>query len=144
MKTALTISLILAGQAAPSLAGEKETEHAFERCCSNTRENHQEFQSQLENLRMRLKLTTEQEPLWNTWSVQIQKAHQVMEDFKGEEDARRGLPAPERQEKWMTAMDVHLLKMRDSLSALKSLYGALLEGQKKTFDAEVPFKRTGR
>lgn len=143
MKTALIIALILAGQATPSLAGEKEGEKSFEMCCTHDKENHREFQEQLEKLRVKLKLTSEQEVLWKAWSAQIQKAHQVMEDFKRGEDDRRALPAPERQEKWMRAMEEHLARMRESLADLKSLYGALIDGQKKTFDAEVPFKRSG-
>lgn len=143
MKIALIIALILAGQVTQSLAGEKEGKKSFETCCTHDEENHREFEEQLENLRVKLKLTSEQEVLWKAWSAQIQKAHEVMEDFRRGEHSRRALPAPERQEKWMRATEDHLARMRESLADLKSLYEALIDGQRKIFDAEVPFKRSG-
>jgi hypothetical protein len=141
MKTALIIALILAGHANPSLGEEKESEKSSEMCCSHPMGEPRDFHAQLNELKGKLKLTAEQEPLWKAWTAQFQKAHQVMEDFRKGEEARRSLPAPERQEKWMSAMEEHVGKMRASLPDLKSFYGALNDGQKKTFDAEVPFKR---
>lgn len=141
MKSTLLIALILAGHSAQSFAEEKMTGENVEMCCSHPSGEKHEFHAQLKELKERLVLTSEQEPLWKSWSAQLQKAHQVMEEFRKGEEERRSLPAPERQEKWMKAMEEHLAKMRAALPDLKSFYSALNDEQRKKFDAEVPFRR---
>lgn len=101
------------------------------------------LEQSLKNLEGKLNLTEQQKPLWITWSSQLLVAHHIKDEFNQTSTERQELPAPERQEKWMTSVETHLKAMRDSLPALKAFYRSLNDQQKIAFDSEVPFKHHG-
>lgn len=111
--------------------------------CMNESEDVMPMEQSLKNLEIKLKLTDLQKPLWLAWSTQLLVAHHTKDEFNRTATERRKLPAPERQELWMTSVETHLKAMRDSLPALKAFYGSLNDQQKIDFDSEVPFKHHG-
>jgi LTXXQ motif family protein len=111
--------------------------------CMREADSNVPLEQSLKNLENKLNLTEQQKALWITWSTQLLAAHHIKDEFNRTSTERRKLPAPERQEKWMTSVETHLKAMRDSLPALKAFYGSLNDQQKIAFDSEVPFKHHG-
>jgi hypothetical protein len=127
----------------PSAEESSKIQKNVESECMSESENVMPIEKSLENLEKKLQLTEQQKPLWTTWSTQLLAAHHTKDEFNRTAVERRKLPAPERQEKWMTSVETHVKAMRDSLPALKAFYGSLNDQQRATFDSEVPFKHHG-
>lgn len=110
--------------------------------CVGESEHAAPMEQSLKNLEAKLNLTEQQRSLWLTWSTQLLAAHHTKDEFNRTAVERRKLPAPERQQLWMTSAETHLKSMRDSLPALKAFYGSLNDQQKAAFDSEVPFQHS--
>ena len=135
----LTLSIL---PAHAGVVGKAESPSPMTQC--NDEEKHpKSLQQSLNELETKLKLTSTQTPLWEEWSAKLKSAHQIKERFKKDEEERRKLPAPLRQEQWMASVQEHLNAMQTSLPFLKSLYSSFNGEQKSLFDHEVPFKHQG-
>lgn len=120
------------------------TPHNCSECkCMSETDSKMPMEQSLKNLESKLNLTEPQKPLWTAWSNQLLLAHHTKDDFNRTETDRRKLPAPARQELWMTSVETHLQAMKESLPKLKAFYGSLNDQQKVAFDSEVPFKHHG-
>ncbi|MEY2695913.1 MAG: hypothetical protein RL333_51 [Pseudomonadota bacterium] len=141
MKSSIAIILLTLSflPAHAGVAGKAETPSSMIQC--NDVEKHpKSLQQSLNELETNLKLTSTQAPLWEEWSAKLITAHQIKDKFKKDEQERRKLPAPLRQEQWMASVQEHLNAMKASLPFLKSLYSSFNGDQKSLFDHEVPFK----
>ncbi|MCK6406084.1 MAG: Spy/CpxP family protein refolding chaperone [Rhodocyclaceae bacterium] len=96
-------------------------------------------EKRLEKLHTDLKLSSEQEGAWKTWSDPIRQQTAAMGDMRAEREQMMKLPAPDRMEKMLERMKEHQKKMEAQLAATRSFYGQLNAEQKKTFDAFQPF-----
>lgn len=141
MKHLILGGLLIAAMAQVVQAEESsKTQKNAEPECIHDSDRSVTMEQSLKILESKLSLNEPQKPLWTTWSNQILAAHHSKDEFKRTEKERRKLPAPERQELWMTSVEVHLNAMKDSLPALKALYNSLNDQQKVIFDGDVPFK----
>lgn len=94
-------------------------------------------QQHLDGFKTELKITSEQEPLWQAFAEKMKANMEAMKKSMPPAAADANLTAPERMAQRTTQMKEKLAAMEASHESFKRLYDALSPEQKKVADAHM-------
>lgn len=97
------------------------------------------MQKRMEALHDQLKLSTEQEAAWKTWTESMRERFATMASKRPDQAEMDKLPAPQRMERHLALMKEAQAQMESGLADLKTFYGKLTPEQQATFDKEFKF-----
>jgi Spy/CpxP family protein refolding chaperone len=101
------------------------------------------MQERMEELQKSLKLTSAQEPAWDTFVTKLREAREDRKEARPDAEALKSMTAIQRLEKGIEFGKVRQAAMQDILAATKSFYAVLTPEQRKTFDDMAPFGARG-